>query len=140
MSWELDKDTNTLVLEFFLTELQLHRPTVCEHPLAAGSDDNQLTLRIHKFDLVEIINAIHKLKNLNLHCLKSVRIRSYSGPYFPAFGLNTERYGVYIISCLRPATLLKKRLWHMCIPVNFAKFLRKPFLQNTSGRLLLNYI
>ena len=139
MSWELDRDTNTLVLEFFLMELQLHRPTVCEHLLAAGSDDKQLTVRIH-IDLVEIINAIHKLKNLNLHCLKSVRIRSYSGPYFPAFGLNTESYGVYIISCFRPATLLKKRLWHMCIPVNFAKFLRKPFLQNTSGRLLLNYI
>ena len=24
-------------------------------------------------------------------CVKSVRIRSYSGPYFPALGLNTER-------------------------------------------------
>ena len=29
----------------------------------------------------------------NLHCVKSVRIRSCSGPYFPAFGLNRERYG-----------------------------------------------
>ena len=38
----------------------------------------------------------------------------------------------------QPATLLKKRLWHKCFPVNFAKFLRTPFLQNTSGRLLLN--
>ena len=28
-----------------------------------------------------------------LHCVKSVRIRSYSDPYFPAFGQNTERYG-----------------------------------------------
>ena len=28
-------------------------------------------------------------------------------------------------------------LWHRCFPVNFAKFLRTPFLQNTSGRLLL---
>ena len=37
-----------------------------------------------------------------------------------------------------PATLLKKRLWHRCAPVNFAKFLRTPFLQNTSGWLLLN--
>ena len=37
----------------------------------------------------------------------------------------------------RPATLLRKRLWHKCFPVNFAKFLRTPFLQNTSGRLLL---
>ena len=26
--------------------------------------------------------------------MKSVRIQSYSGPYFPDFGLNTERYGV----------------------------------------------
>ena len=39
--------------------------------------------------------------------------------------------------CLRPATLFKKRLWHRCFPLNFAKFLRTPFLQNTSGRLLL---
>ena len=29
-----------------------------------------------------------------LHCLKRVRIRSYYDQYFPAFGLNTERYGV----------------------------------------------
>ena len=42
--------------------------------------------------------------------------------------------------CARPATLLKKSLWHRCFPVNFAKFLRTPFLQNTSGRLLLIFI
>ena len=30
------------------------------------------------------------------HCLKSVHTRSYSGPCFPAFGLNTERYSVSI--------------------------------------------
>ena len=28
---------------------------------------------------------------------------------------------------LRPATLLKKRLWRRCFPVNFVKFLRTPF-------------
>ena len=28
------------------------------------------------------------------HCVKSVRIQSFSGPYFPTFELNTERYGV----------------------------------------------
>ena len=32
---------------------------------------------------------------------------------------------------LRPATLFKKRLRHRCFPVNFAKFLRTSFLQNT---------
>ena len=30
------------------------------------------------------------------HYVKSVRIRSFSGPCFPAFGLNTERYEVYL--------------------------------------------
>ena len=35
--------------------------------------------------------------------------------------------------CLRPANLFKKRLWHRCVLVNFAKFLGTPFLQNNSG-------
>ena len=37
----------------------------------------------------------------------------------------------------KPAILFKKRLWHRYFPVNFAKFLKTPFLQKTSGRLLL---
>ena len=41
------------------------------------------------------------------------------------------------VAGLRLATLLKKRLWRSCFPVNFAKFLRTPSLQNTSWRLLL---
>ena len=36
------------------------------------------------------------------------------------------------VSGLRPAALLKKRLQHRCFLVNFVKFLRTPFLQNTS--------
>ena len=42
------------------------------------------------------------------------------------------------VAGLRPVTLLKKRFWHRCFPVNFAKFLRTEFLQNTSWRLLLD--
>ena len=38
---------------------------------------------------------------------------------------------------LIPATLFKKRLWLRCFLVKFAKFLRTPFLQHISGRLLL---
>ena len=38
---------------------------------------------------------------------------------------------------LRSATLLKKRHQHRCLLVNTAKFLRTPFKQNTSERLLL---
>ena len=33
-------------------------------------------------------------KQTEITCKKSVRIRSFSGLFFPAFGLNTERYGV----------------------------------------------
>ena len=39
------------------------------------------------------------------HCVKSVRIWSYSGLYFPAFGLNTDRYKV----CLRIQSKCGKR-------------------------------
>ena len=44
------------------------------------------------------------------------------------------------VAGLRSATLLKKWLGHKCFPVNFAKFLRTPFLQNTSGWLPLNFL
>ena len=40
-----------------------------------------------------------------------------------------------------PATLLlKKRLWHKCFPLNFAKFLRTPFLTEHLRRLLLKQL
>ena len=41
--------------------------------------------------------------------------------------------------CCRQKTcnFIKKRLRHMCFPLNFAKFLRTPFSQNTSGQLFL---
>ena len=44
------------------------------------------------------------------------------------------------VAGLRPATLLKKRPWHSCFPVNFAKFLRTPFyrqgiIQKKYGRI-----
>ena len=38
---------------------------------------------------------------------------------------------------LWPATLLKKRLWRRCFPVNFVKFLRTPFLTEHLRSLLL---
>ena len=55
-----------------------------------------------------------------------------------AFRFSHQKYSMKNV--LRPATLLKKRLWERCFPVNFAKFLRTPFLQNTSGRLLLCFM
>ena len=43
------------------------------------------------------------------------------------FFIKFQEYFDKMYSCfeaLRPATLLKKRLWHRCHPVNFAKFLK----------------
>ena len=41
------------------------------------------------------------------------------------------------VAGLRLATLLIKRLWHRCFPVNFAIFLRTPFLTEHLPWLLL---
>ena len=43
------------------------------------------------------------------------------------------------VAGLRTATLLKKRPWHRCFVVNFEKYLKTPFLQNTFGRLLVDF-
>ena len=43
------------------------------------------------------------------------------------------------VAGLRPATLLKMRLWHRCFTVSFVKFLRAPFLEKSFGRLLLKW-
>ena len=40
----------------------------------------------------------------------------------------------------QPATLLKKRLWHRCFPVNFEKFLRTPLLTEHLWWLLLKHL
>ena len=55
--------------------------------------------------------------------------------------------GTYLCQCLffnvvaglRTATLLKKGFWKRCFPVNFAKFLRNLFSQNTSGGCFFVY-
>ena len=39
-----------------------------------------------------------------MHCVKNFCIRSYSGPYFPEFGLNTERYCDQIWTRITPNT------------------------------------
>ena len=43
----------------------------------------------------------------------------------------------YKVAGLRPASLLKKRFWHKCFPVNFVKFLRTPIFTEHLRWLLL---
>ena len=49
---------------------------------------------------------------------------------------NTCARASFLITLQVSATLLKKRLWHRCFPVNFAKFLRHLFSKNISGSCL----
>ena len=44
------------------------------------------------------------------------------------------------VAGLRPATLLKKRLWHSCFPRILRNFQEYLFLQNTSGGCFCNYL
>ena len=47
-----------------------------------------------------------RLKEFLQHCVKSVRIQSYSGPHFPAFGMrenanqNNSEYGHFLFSVI----------------------------------------
>ena len=43
------------------------------------------------------------------------------------------------VAGLMPAIVLKKRLQYKCLPVNFAKFLRTPFLKEHLRQLLLRF-
>ena len=45
---------------------------------------------LHKAALI-LTQQISRLHFEATHCVKSVRIRSYSGPHFPAFGLNMDQ-------------------------------------------------
>ena len=64
--------------------------------LKNGSEFSHETITLSlKFSHKHFCAKVCYLKNLCIiHCVKSVHIRSYSGQYFPAFGLNTERYYV----------------------------------------------
>ena len=43
------------------------------------------------------------------------------------------------VAGLTPATLLKKRLWYRCFPVNFAKFLRTPSVAASVTSYILHF-
>ena len=81
-----------------------------------------------------IPRTISRSSRLELLCIKGV---------FRNFGKFTGKHlcqSVFFnkVAGLGPATLLKKRFWHRCFPVNVAKFLSKNnFFKNTSWQLLL---
>ena len=68
-------------------------------------------------------SAIRYQSETNRFCKKGVLkdIAKFTGEQLH------QRLFLNKVAGLRPATLFKKRLWHRCFPVNFAKFLRTLF-------------
>ena len=90
------------------------------------------------FNNVEGLALSCKWSFLVLPSLKSRRdvfFKKYVFRNFAKFTGKHQCQSLYFdkVAGMRTATLLKERLWHRCFPVNFAKFLRAPFLQKTSG-------
>ena len=65
---------------------------------------NKFEVQINIFSLIFVLNLLLSYsgiswnfssfslgKDLSRHCVKNVRIKSYSSPYFPAFGLHTDQ-------------------------------------------------
>ena len=89
--------------------------------------------------MIKCVCAHHKM-NRNSHQRCSVRLgvlrnfTKFTGKHLCQSLFFNKAAG------LRTATLLKKGLWHRCFPVNFVEFLRTPFSQKSSGRLLPNEV
>ena len=75
----------------------------------------------------QINNLRFRSSHLKVFCKKGVlgNFTNFIGTHL------CQRLSFNKVSGLRPATLLKKSLWHRCFPVNFVKFLRTPFFYRT---------
>ena len=77
------------------------------------------------FTVVSFYISIFLQLNYYIRCVKSARIRSYSGPHFPAFGLNTERYRIQEYLSVFSSNAEKCRS-EKCIPFTQCKLNQSP--------------
>ena len=75
------------------------------------------------------------VKRMPQHYSEAVFRRSSEKKMFLKILYNSQENDCTAV--FQPVTLLKQRLWYMCFPVNLAKFLRTPILQNICKSLLL---
>ena len=105
--------------------------------------------------LVEALNFLFSFKQILDTCLLNLRLLSVVTPRSStSFRSSRQEVLCYkgvlrnlpeawnfikkeTLAGLKPETLLKKRLWHRCFPVNFVKFLRTPFLTKHLRSLFL---
>ena len=86
-----------------------------------------------RFFLMGLLKRNVKSSRSEVFCKKGV-LRNFTK--FPG---KHRRQSLFFnkVAGLRPVTLLKKRLWHRCFPVNFVKLLRTPFIIEHFWWLLL---
>ena len=70
----------------------------CRHQTADSQDSstNSFLYKLYSnFSVTLAQNRLTLVNRTNNHCVKSVSIWRFSSPYFPMFGLNTERYSAF---------------------------------------------
>ena len=60
---------------------------------------------------ISMKNVIKRVKSVKLQCVKVSKCGVFSGPYFPEFGLNTERYEVSSVRMRENTDQKKLRIW-----------------------------
>ena len=77
---------NTQVSKMQTSFSYIIRPKLCQFGSKQGLS------YIHIWNISKF--KVYLVNKYQTHCVKSVCIRSFSSPYFPSFGLNTERYSL----------------------------------------------
>ena len=109
-----------------------------------------ITLIIIIYLLFKVLHCFDVLMNF-VYCLRSIRIlvvfinyrSSRTELFYKKYVLQNfaKLTGKHLYQSLlfnkvagfKPATSLKRRLWHRCFPVNLTKLLRAPFERTTPG-------
>ena len=114
--------------------------------LTSASKQGHLFKRIYRSDCLFVsCFLLHnvKMNRPEVFCKKSVitNFTKFTRKHLwqSLFFNKVAGLGLFLnkIAGLRPVTLLKKRFWHSCFPVNFVKFLRTPFFTAHLWWLLL---
>ena len=107
--------------EFFTEHIWTTASETSNDDINIDTLENQITLETLLSSRVEVFCEKGILRNFakftGKHMCRSLFLNKVTGP--------------------RPGTLLKRRLWYRCFPVNFVKFLRAPFLTEHPRWLLL---
>ena len=118
----------------------------CRSVISRDTYSNILTQRFADVSLSPVVSFVQRSKCLSVceACGSSIeKLKKCPPPSNSDWKKVLKKFAIFTRKHLYRSlffffeTLLEKRLWYKCFSVSFVKFLRTPFLQNNSGRLLL---